>query len=101
MALILFNYNTQQAFFIYFLFLNLLSQLRRPSICSNNSDLIFAPKGSNIKSIPSRRANFDAETKSLSPVLDRICYSSDEVELYYFELYIFCIQLDHHSFYGI
>lgn len=39
----------------------------RPSICSNKSGLIFAHIGSSTKSMPSRRANLAAGTKSLSP----------------------------------
>ena len=44
----------------------------RPSICSNNAGLIVAPSGSKIKSIPSRLASFEAETKSLSPEINII-----------------------------
>ena len=49
-----------------------LSQLLKPSICSNNSGFIVAPSGSKIKSIPSRLASFEAETKSLSPEINII-----------------------------
>ena len=40
-----------------------LSHVRKPSICSKRSGLILEPRGSSIKSIPSRRASFAAGTK--------------------------------------
>ena len=44
-----------------------LSQVLSPSICSKRLGFMFVCKASSIKSIPSLRANFAAETKSLSP----------------------------------
>lgn len=46
--------------------------LRKPSMCSNKSSGIFCHIGSKIKSIPSRRANFAAGTKSESPETNTI-----------------------------
>ena len=40
-----------------------------PSICSNKLSFMVAHIGSNMKSIPSRRASFAAGTKSLSPAI--------------------------------